>query len=66
MRKLHEIRTVTSNIDDTYVALIPPTQVYRITPTGSKKVAAMICIPVLGDLAIDHLLDVSYIVLTVL
>jgi len=31
----------------TCVALIPPTKVYIDTPTGSKNVAAMICIPVL-------------------
>ena len=29
------------------MALMPPTKVYTVTPTGSKNVAAMICIPVL-------------------
>ena len=31
-----------------YVALMPPTNVYSTTPTGSKNVAAMICMPVLS------------------
>lgn len=36
-----------------YVALIPPTKVYTTTPTGSKKVAAMICIPVKAEIAAE-------------
>ena len=35
------------------VALIPPTNVYTTTPTGSKKVAAIICIPVNAEIAAE-------------
>lgn len=40
-------------LDPTYVALMPPISVYRITPTGKRKVEAMMCIPVLFVVRID-------------
>lgn len=35
------------SLEVSHVALMPPTKVYKITPTGSKNVAAMMCTPVL-------------------
>jgi hypothetical protein len=32
---------------------MPPTKVYKATPTGSRKVAAMICMPVIAVMAAD-------------
>ena len=42
-----------------YVALMPPTNVYKATPTGRRKVDAMMCIPVLTAISLSFHADRS-------